>query len=207
MREVSKYGRTVAEAVSFALEELNATEDQVGTEILIQPRSGFLGIGARKALVRVKLNETSFDEGIRYLENIVHEIGCSAHIQVMDKSKRVWRCVLFGKDASRLIGRHGETLNALQFLANRVVARHSDFRMKLLLDAENYREIRKKALISLSERAAAQVVRSGKVYRFKSMPDFERKLIHVELAKNDKVKTQSVGDEPYRYVTLTPRSR
>ncbi|WP_100486579.1 RNA-binding cell elongation regulator Jag/EloR [Sporolactobacillus pectinivorans] len=206
MREVVKYGKTVAEAVSFALEELNATEEQVKTEILVKPRFGFLGIGSRKALVRVKLNQTAFDEGISFLKDVVNVLGLSVHVQVKDKTKRFCHCVFSGRDAAHLIGKHGETLNALQFLANSVVARHSDSRMRLFVDAENYREIRKKALIRLAERIAAQVVATGKTYRFKPMPFFERKLIHVDLAKNDQVRTRSFGEEPYRCVAVVPRN-
>lgn len=202
MREVSKYGKTVDLAVSSALEELNATVDQVEVTVIERPRGGFLGIGSRKALVSVTLKKTPFDSGIDFLRNLIEKMDISAHIQVSDKSGRICRCQFVGRDVSQLIGRHGQTLNALQYLANLVVNKNSDHRMTLILDAENYRETRKKALISLADRVGERVAKTGKAYRFEPMPSFERKIIHSELAGNSKVETFSFGEEPRRYVTV-----
>lgn len=207
MREVTKYGKTVDGAISSALEELNATADQVEITVIEQPRAGFLGIGSKKALVKVTLNKTPFDSGIDFLKNLIEKMDISAHIQVKDKSDRVCSCQLVGLDVSQLIGKHGQTLNALQFLANMVVNKNSGHRMTLMLDAENYRETRKQALIALADRIAEKVAKTGEAYRFEPMPSFERKIIHAKLARNSRVETFSFGEEPRRYVTvIRPRS-
>ncbi|RYL90887.1 protein jag [Sporolactobacillus sp. THM7-4] len=207
MREVTKYGKTVSAAISSALEELNATIDQVEIKVIEQPRRGFLGIGAKKALVRVTLNKTAIDTGIEYLKNIVNKMCLSAHIQIKEKNDRVCYCQFVGQDASKLIGTHGKTLNALQFLANLVINKNADHRMRLMIDAENYRSIRKKSLAALAERIAGKVAATGKPYRFKPMPSFERKIIHSELSGHKEIETHSFGEEPNRYVTVVPRSR
>lgn len=204
MREVTKYGKTVEEAVSFALDELNATEEQVETQVMVQPRSGFFGIGAKRALVRVILKKTAFDSGMAYLESLIDKMGLTANIQVKDRNNRLCHCQFTGKDAAQLIGKNGQTLNALQFLTNLVVNKNSDHRMRLEIDAENYREKRKAELNDLARRMAHKVIQSGHAYRFQAMPAFERKIIHAALADDRQVETASFGEDPRRYVTLSP---
>ncbi|MET1248388.1 RNA-binding cell elongation regulator Jag/EloR [Sporolactobacillus sp. STCC-11] len=206
MREVTKYGKTVAEAVSIALKELNATSDQVDVQILTEPRSGFLGIGARKALVKVILMKTPIDYGIDYLKELINKSGLTVRVRVDERNTRVCRCSLVGKDAFQLIGKHGKTLDAFQYLANRVVNKGSEHRMKLILDAENYRAIRKKSLIALAKRIAEKTVRSGRPHRFEPMPAFERKIVHTALSGNSKIRTFSNGAEPRRYLIVAPRT-
>jgi len=206
VREVTKYGKTVAEAVSSALNELNATSDQTDVQILEKPRPGFFGIGARKALVKVTMTKTPFDYGIDYLNEIIKKSGLTVHVQVEERSRRVCRCTLSGKDAAQFIGKHGKTLNALQFLVDRVVNSDAEHRMNIILDAENYRDTRKKALITLAKRIAEKTVKTGLPHRLEPMPAFERKIVHNALAKCNKVRTFSNGEEPRRYLTVAPRS-
>ncbi|MCO7175267.1 RNA-binding cell elongation regulator Jag/EloR [Sporolactobacillus kofuensis] len=206
MREVTKYGKTVADAVSIALKELNATVEQVTVQVVEAPRSGFFGIGAKKALVKVMLNKTFFDSGVDYLTEIIKQSGLSVHIQVEERNARVCRCRLVGHDAALLIGKHGKTLNALQFLAERMVNSLSEHHLSFFLDAENYRAARKKALVELAQRIADKTVRSGRPYRFEPMPAFERKIVHHALSRNQKIQTYSKGDEPRRYLIVAPRS-
>lgn len=203
MREVTKYGKTVEEAVSFALDELNASADQVKIHVLEKPRVGFLGIGVRRALVHVTLKKTPFDFGIEYLENVIEKMNVSANVQVIDRNNRLCHCLFSGRQASELIGRHGRTINALQLLANLVVNEHAAHQMHLLVDAENYREQRKQALIALAGRMADRVGRSGRNYRFPPMPAFERKMIHHALSNHRGVKTFSSGNDPHRCVVIT----
>jgi spoIIIJ-associated protein len=206
VREVTKYGKTVAEAVSIALNELNATLEQVDIQVVEKPKSGFLGIGTRKALVKVALNKTPFDDGVDYLTDIIKQSGLSVHVQVEERNMRACRCQLAGHDAFQLIGKHGKTLNALQFLAERVVNTQSDHRINLMLDAENYRETRKRALIDLAQRIAEKTIKTGRPHRFEPMPAFERKIVHHALSGNKKIQTFSNGEEPRRYLTVAPHS-
>ncbi|GAY77215.1 RNA-binding cell elongation regulator Jag/EloR [Sporolactobacillus inulinus] len=205
MREVTKYGKTVAEAVSFALKELNATSDQVTSTVLEQPRKGFLGIGARKALVKVTLTKTPFDYGIDYLTEVINKSGLTVKIQVIERGAQVCRCVLVGKDAAQLIGKHGATLNALQTLADHVAAKEAKQHVTFFLDAEHYRETRKQALVTLAKRMAKKTLRTNHPHRLEAMPAFERKIVHQALANNPKIQTFSNGEEPKRYLTIAPR--
>ncbi|MFT8363832.1 MAG: RNA-binding cell elongation regulator Jag/EloR [Sporolactobacillus sp.] len=202
MREVTKYGKTVNEAVSFALEELNATPDQVTTEVLENPRKGFLGFGVRRALVRVISKKMPFDFGIDYLENVIDKMNINAHLQVVDRSARICHCRFSGRQAPELIGRHGQTLNALQLLANIAVNKQSEHHIQLYVDAANYRQERKAQLNRLAGQMAERVKRTGRDYHFPPMPSFERKIIHGALAGKQKLITFSVGEEPRRYVVI-----
>ncbi|MCL1632208.1 protein jag [Sporolactobacillus sp. CPB3-1] len=205
MREVTKYGKSISEAVNIALKELNAKPEQVDIHILETPRFGFLGIGARKALVKVTLKKTPFDYGIDYLTNLVNKSGLTARVQVEERCSRLCRCSLVGKDAAKLIGKHGKTLNALQFLANRVISLNGKHQLQLILDCENYRAVRREALITLAGRIADKVMMDGRPYRLEPMPAFERKILHSVLAGNNKIRTFSTGEEPRRCITVAPQ--
>jgi len=106
-------------------------------------------------------------------------------------------------DMGMVIGRRGQTLDALQYLANIVANRQSDSHIRIVLDAEDFRERRRKTLEDLSDRLAGRVVRTGKEVVLEPMPPQERKVIHSKLQHHPRVKTMSKGDEPNRRVVIS----
>lgn len=112
---------------------------------------------------------------------------------------------IHGKDLSILIGRRSETLNALQYIASLIVGKQLDRWIPLMIDVQGYRFRRESQLRKLARRMADQAVQSGRRQVLEPMPANERRLIHLELRENDQVVTQSVGDEPYRKVTILPK--
>ena len=107
-----------------------------------------------------------------------------------------------GKDSGTIIGKRGQTLDAIQYLTSLVVNKDSEKYIKVVIDAENYRAKRQKTLEQLANRLAAKVVKTKKYVRLEPMNPHERKIIHATLQKNPNIITRSEGEEPYRRVII-----
>ena len=105
-----------------------------------------------------------------------------------------------------VIGKHGDTLDALQYLTSLVVNKESEESVRVILDTENYREKRQAALLSLASRLADKVARTGKKHTLEPMNPYERRIIHSSLQGNENVTTFSIGEEPYRKVVIAPKT-
>jgi len=111
---------------------------------------------------------------------------------------------IHGKDLSILIGRQAETLNALQYISSLIVGKELGRSITMVLDVEGYRKRREQQLRQLARRMADQAMKTGRRQVLEPMPANERRLIHIELRDNSKVKTESIGEEPRRKVTIIP---
>ena len=107
-----------------------------------------------------------------------------------------------GKDSGTVIGKRGQTLDAIQYLTSLVVNRESEKYIKVVIDAENYRAKRQKTLEQLANRLASKVIKTKRYVRLEPMNPYERKIIHATLQKNPNIITRSEGEEPYRRVII-----
>lgn len=204
MRSVEKSARTVEEAVQLALAELGVGRDRVDVQVLSEGRPALFGlIGGRSARVRVTVRESREERVERFLRDLTQAMGADVAIRVTSGTDAV-RVEMAGDGAGILIGRHGQTLEALQFLVNLVAVRSGDG-PRVLLDVEGYRKRREEALRRMAARAAEQARRSGRRVVLEPMSAQERRLIHMELAGHPHVTTASEGEEPYRRVVVVPR--
>jgi len=225
-------GKTVNDAVNKGLAELGVSENDVKVTILEQPTKGLLGLfGGKEAKVelewfeasvspeppsepapsRISVEETPPDgdvvEGARsYLSQIVERMGVQAVVERAADDDGNVMFQMRGKDLGVLIGRRGQTLDALQTLVNVFANRMSGDHVRIVLDAERFRERRKKTLEDLSLRLANQVVRTKKDVVLEPMSSLERRIIHFQLQNHPKVKTFSKGEEPNRRIVITLKS-
>ena len=206
---VEKTGKTVDEARQAALLELGVPEERASFEILEEPSKGFFGlIGGRPARVRATVLELSpLDKG----EDFLRRIFSAMKIAVTIERRDVEGAVLFqiqGESLGILIGKHGQTLDALQYLTNLAANQGlAEERLRILLDVEHYRDRREETLKSLGRRLAEKVRRTGARIVLEPMNRHERKIIHLALQENDHILTYSAGDEPFRKVVIEPRHR
>ena len=112
-----------------------------------------------------------------------------------------------GSDLGVLIGRRGEKLASLQHLVNLIVAKKEGQYNRIAIDVENYRGRREEQLRDVAERAAKRVIQSGKIIQLEPMPAIERRIVHLALVDNPKIRTQSVGVEPNRRIVVLPASK
>ncbi len=187
-------------AIAQALEKLGIAREQAQIEVLDEGRAGILGLGSRDAVVRVTGIETSEDRAVDFLTEVTEKMGAPAKVEAKmgDEAMNV---ELSGENMGMLIGHHGDTLDALQYLTSLVVNRGAEDYTRVVLDTEGYRDKRAKALAQLAERTAARAIRTGRV-ALEPMNPYERRILHTTLQDHPRVTTYSEGEEPYRRVIV-----
>jgi spoIIIJ-associated protein len=202
MKFVEKTDKTVAEAISSALKELNTTRDRVEIEVLEEPSKGLFGLfGTKPARVKVTLKEDPVEKAIDFLKNVVDKMGISAEFKARLKNDTL-NIEIIGENAAILIGRRGQTLDALQYLVSLVINTDKDDYVRVILDTENYRRKREQTLIRLANKLAYKVKKFKKSIKLEPMNPYERRVIHSALQNNPYVSTKSEGEEPYRRVVI-----
>ncbi len=227
MRSAEGSGRTVEEAIREALRILGAKRDEVDLLVLDEGSRGVLGLGSREARVRLTLfseegeaeeasaaetpeapPETGADPvaaARSVTSSVLEAMGFRATVSGRDDAGVVLISIT-GQQLAPLIGRHGQTLEALELLVNLMVARRLGHRVPVVVDAERYRERRREALADLAQRTAARVRRTGKSAALEPMSASERRVIHTALAQDPAVTTQSEGEGPERHVVVLLRT-
>jgi len=199
---IEKSAKTVEEAVNLALEELDVTEDQVEIEVLEEGSKSLLGLRkAKEAKVRVTLFDYATEIARDFLEELFDKMGFEATIDIVE-DEEITRVNIESSNSGVIIGRRGETLDALQFLTSLVVNRNNTTYKKIILDTEDYRKKREITLENLADRLAFKVEKTGRSMSLEPMNPYERRIIHSSLQKNNKVETYSVGEDPNRKVVI-----
>jgi len=200
---IEKTAKTVQEAVSLALEELNLSEDKVDIEVLDEGNKGIFGIiGNKMAKVRVTVRESKGEKARKILYDLFEKMKVKAEIELEENDDAVTLNIK-GNDIGILIGRRGETLDSIQYLSSLVINKNNDDYKRVIVDVENYRMKREETLINLANRLADRVVKYRKNITLEPMNPYERRVIHSTLQNNSSVRTYSVGDEPNRKVVIT----
>jgi spoIIIJ-associated protein len=204
VREITATGQTVDEAVQSALEQLNTTRDQVNITIIDEGKKGILGVfGAKRAIVKVVLAKNPIQEAEKFILGVVIKMGVDAEISTTVDGNHV-TFELRGEKIALIIGKRGQTLNALQYLVHLVVNKEGNQYYTVTLDAEGYRERRKETLEVLAARMADKARRMNKKVALEPMPAFERKIIHSKLQEMNDISTYSDGVEPHRHIVIKP---
>lgn len=141
------------------------------------------------------------EEARKFLENVFRGMHLPVIMECMMNEERILFS-LHGEGLGILIGKHGQTLDALQYLTNLAAGKAARGRYFVMLDVENYRERRKDTLEALAKRLAGKVKRTGEPVKLEPMPAGERRIIHLALQDDDAVITESEGEAPYRYITI-----
>lgn len=237
IKTLEKSGRTEDDAINAALKELGLDRDDVSVEIVERAKSGFLGIGASPAVVRVsyeapdeepapstasapvsaKVAEkaapaaapAAADEPAEYaairafLTGLLDRMGVKADIAIAPRENGGINVDLSGSSMGAIIGRRGETLDAIQHLTNYVVNRGSDTHLHISVDAENYRSKREESLTKLAEKMAEKAIKYRRSMALEPMNSYERHVIHTALQNYEGVTTSSTGVEPNRRVVVS----
>jgi len=140
-------------------------------------------------------------EALTFLREITEKMGLSLSFNARVGEDLVYM-EMSGPDSRTVIGKRGQTLDAIQYLTSLVVNKDSEKYIKVVVDAENYRAKRQKTLEQLADRLAAKVIKTNKQVRLEPMNPYERKVIHATLQKNPEITTRSEGEEPYRRVVI-----
>ncbi len=196
--------KTVDEAVTKALIELETTSDKLEYEVVERGSAGFLGIGAKPAVIRAKRKERVEDRAIHFLNQVFDSMNMEVSITaVYNAEEKEMNINMEGTDMGILIGKRGQTLDSLQYLVSLVVNKKKDDYIRVKLDTENYRERRKETLETLAKNIAYKVKRTKRAVSLEPMNPYERRIIHAALQNDKYVVTRSDGEEPFRHVIIS----
>ena len=203
--------KTVEEAIELALLEFGVERAEVEVNVISKGRTGLLGIGGEPARVRVSL--ITSDSGVAGASLVVvNRLIQAMRVEALATIRSTGTgpedppiIEIQGTDSGLLIGRRGETLQALQFVVNLLLSRQQGEWTTVTVDVERYRERRQTALNALAHRTAERVVASGQPFTMEPMTPADRRIVHMALSDHDQVDTESVGEGSDRKVTVRPR--
>ena len=220
--QVEASGETVGEAKWSALRELERQQpgldnSAVRFQVVTEGERGLLGVGFTPARVIATIAADAVDrapapadeselaaEARELIEKIVDGIGVNARVD-LEEDDEVITVSCSGPDLGMLIGRHGQTIDAIQYLANAAMYRgHDEDRKEIVVDAAGYRARRRASLEALAVRSAERAVASGDPVELEPMTAVERKVVHLRLKEFHGVETTSDGTEPNRFVVIRP---
>lgn len=207
MERVIVTGKTVKEALNKGLKELNTVEDKVEYRVLEEAQSGFLGfIGRKDAKVEITKKIDKAEKSKVFIEEVIKEMNLNLNVEILKETldKEVVLNIT-GKDLGIIIGHRGKTLDSLQYLSNLAINKGKEDYVRVVLDAEGYRERRKQTLENLALKMATKAKSSGRKVMLEPMPPQERKIIHSTLHNKSDINTYSVGKEPYRKVVIVTK--
>ena len=201
MKTLVMTGKTVDDALEAALNELGVSKEDVNVNIIEEGSKGFLGIGNKEAKIEVTLKNNPKAIAVSFLEGLFKTWG--EDVEVVAKMEDDVLCVeLKGENMGIIIGKRGETLDAIQHLTSLNVNNNSDDFVKVSVDTENYREKRNQTLAELSKKLAVRVAKTRKNLTLEPMNSYERRIIHATLQDDKYVTTYSVGQSPNRKVVI-----
>lgn len=204
IKSIEITGKTEDEAIAAALRQLGLERDEVSVEVLERAKSGIFGIGASPALIRVSYEyvESKTEKAEQFLKGLFEKMDIKAVPAIVkDEDGRV-DIVIEGDNIGGVIGRRGETLDAIQLLTNYTVNKDGNGRVRINIDAENYRAKRAEALEKLAEKVAAKVIKYRRNVTLEPMNAYERHVIHAALQDREDITTYSTGNEPNRRIVV-----
>jgi spoIIIJ-associated protein len=219
MEEIRRSGPSVEEAVEAALAELGVSEQEVDVTVVQEPRQGLLGIGSQPAevIVRVRratqeLSDEDLEEqgevAAEFLEGVLTRMGLVADVEPAFEDGTMYVDVLGqgpdDEDMGLLIGRHGQTLDAVQELTRVVVGQRTGMRARIVVDVEDYRRRQRSRLEARAREMAKRVARSGREEELEPMNPYERKVVHDAVSGVSGVRSASRGEDPERRVVILP---
>ncbi len=208
--------KTVEEAVTAATVAMGITSDELDYEVIEKGSTGFLGLGAKPAIIKARKKEEEVVKQVasadttglvektkEYLDSLFKAMDIETEVTIdFDEENNNMDINLEGSEMGILIGKRGQTLDALQYLISLFVNKESEAYVRVKLDTENYRARRKDTLENLAKNIAFKVKRSRRSVTLEPMNPYERRIIHSALQNDKYVATRSEGEEPYRKVVV-----
>jgi len=204
MEYIEISAKTVNDAITEACQKFTVTSDKLDYVVVEEGSSGFLGIGAKLAVIKAKVKDSIEDKAKDFLKEVFDAMNLVVVIDVKyDEENRNMDIELSGEEMGVLIGKRGQTLDSLQYLVSLVVNKGQDEYIRVKVDTEDYRKRRKETLENLAKNIAYKVKRTKRSVSLEPMNPYERRIIHSALQNDKYVTTHSEGEEPFRRVVVT----
>ena len=196
--------KTVSDAITEACRVLGVTSDKLDYVVKEEGSNGFLGIGAKDAIIEAKVKSSVMDKAKIFLNDVFAAMKMTVVINAEYKEDEKELTIdLSGDDMGVLIGKRGQTLDSLQYLVSLIVNKESTDYIRVKVDTENYRKRRQDTLENLAKNIAFKVKRTKRTVSLEPMNPYERRIIHSALQNDKFVTTHSEGEEPFRHVVVT----
>lgn len=205
MKSIVKVSKTVEGAIKEALEELNVSKEDVEVEVLEEPSKGFFGLlGTKDAAVKVTVVNDPVETAEKLLKKIFLCMKINARASIKREGSQIYIDIvnINSSDMGIIIGKRGNTLDALQYLINLSINKNRQNYYKVLVDVKGYRKKREDTLIKLANRLAEKSKYTHKPIKLEPMNPYERRIIHSALQNVSGVITYSEGEDPYRRVVI-----
>jgi len=205
MKSIRQEAKNVEEAIEKVLKKLDVSRDQIEVEVKQEGSNGLFGlIGNKDAVIEARVKKSPVKIGQEFITNVFKESTLDVEVEVIEEETNSKQVLynLKSPDLGIVIGHRGETLDALQYLTSLVVNKEVNEYFRILLDAEGYRKRREKTLIRLAKKLARKAVQKGRKVVLEPMPPHERRIIHIALQDDERVKSYSEGQEPFRKVMI-----
>ena len=188
-------GKTVDDAITNALIQLETTSDKIEYEVVEKGSSGFLGlIGKQDAVIKVRKKSNLLDDTYEFLDKLFAAMNMEVKSEIdYNEENRTMNIDFSGDEMGILIGKRGQTLDSLQYLVSLVVNKESDAYIKVKVDTEDYRDRRKQTLENLAKNLSYKVKRTRRPVTLEPMNPYERRIIHSALQNDRYVETHSEG--------------
>lgn len=195
--------KTVDDAITEALIQLGVTSEQLEYEVIEKGSTGFLGINSKKAIIKARKKETLEDKVRSFLDEMFRAMNMEVVVDIAyDEDSKNMDIELKGTEMGILIGKRGQTLDAIQYLVSIVANKDAEEYIHVKMDTENYRKRRRETIENLARNLAYKVKRTKKPVTLEPMNAYERRIIHSALQNDKYVSTYSEGEEPYRHVVI-----
>jgi spoIIIJ-associated protein len=203
-------GKTTEEAIEQACVHFQVTAEQLEIEILSVGSPGLFGLGGRKAKIRAtrraETEENLLTAAQEVLENLLEKMQEKATVSAQMEDDRI-SLRIETDDAGLLIGKQGQTLDALQYLVSKMLAKKSRRKVRIAIDVEAYRARHQEALALLAQKYGEKVKKSGKPITLNPMNPYDRRIIHMALQEDKDLKTTSRGEGLYKKVIISPAKK
>lgn len=195
--------KTVDDAITDACQKFTVTSDKLEYEVVDEGKTGLLGIGARPAVIKVRVKSSAEDKAKDFLKDVFAAMDLTVVANVSyNEEENAMDIELSGDEMGILIGKRGQTLDSLQYLVSLVVNKDTENYVRVKVDTENYRKRRKETLENLAKNISYKVKRTKRPVSLEPMNPYERRIIHSALQNDKYVTTYSEGDEPFRHVVV-----
>ena len=200
-------GKTTEEAIESASAHFQVTPEQLEIEIVSVGSPGIFGLGGRKAKIRAALHGEVEDDLLplarEILEQLLMKMQEEAKVTATHEEDRI-NLIIESEDAGLLIGKQGQTLDALQYLVSKMVAKQSRRKVRVAVDVEDYRARHNESLTLMAQKYGEKAKRSGKSVTLNPMNPYDRRIVHMALQGDRDLKTVSRGEGLYKKVVITP---
>lgn len=205
-KEITVTGKTIDEALANAKSEIGSESEDMEYDIIEFPKRGLFGMGSSPAVIKVTYTIPEENPALKLISSLVKALGMNAEVTSSDGEEGELKLNVEGEGAGILIGHHGETLDALQYLASLANARgknEEDSKRRVTVDIEGYREKRAETLRALARRMSARVLKYRRSVTLEPMNPYERRIIHSEVQNIEGVTTHSIGVDTERRIVIT----